>query len=178
MRRSAFWLIQLLCIPLHISVWLTTDWVELTHIHYLYLGGAIFLATLAIYAIYLRLDVWRLEKKLHKKGESAMNKIIINGKSISVSGNNISVINGKIYTDGTLVESGLSGQVTILFEGDLANLKTDGSATIQGNVKGNVDAGGSVTCGNVGQSIDAGGSVKCGTVGGDVDAGGSVSMKR
>jgi hypothetical protein len=107
-----------------------------------------------------------------------MNTVIINGKSMSVVGNNISVINDKVYVDGKLVEEGLSGNVTISFEGDLASLKTSGSATIHGNVMGDVDAGGSVKCGNVSKSVDAGGSVTCLNVGGDVDAGGSVSMKR
>lgn len=107
-----------------------------------------------------------------------MNQIIINGKSISVRGNNISVVNGKVFVDGKLVEEGLSGDVNISFTGELANLKTSGSATINGIVKGNVDAGGSVKCGDVFKNVDAGGSVQCGNVGGDVDAGGSIQMKR
>ncbi|MCY7865940.1 hypothetical protein P8918_13055 [Bacillus spizizenii] len=107
-----------------------------------------------------------------------MNTVIINGKSISVSGNNIDVINDKVYVDGKLVEEGLSGQVDIAFEGDLANLRTGGSATINGDVKGDIDAGGSVNCGNVNGMVDSGGSVNCGNVGGDVDAGGSIKMKR
>jgi autotransporter translocation and assembly factor TamB len=107
-----------------------------------------------------------------------MNRIVINGESISVSGNNISIINGQIYVDGKLVKEELSGNVSVSFEGDLASLKTDGSATINGNVLGDVDAGGSVKCGNIEKSVDAGGSVNCLNVGGDVDAGGSISMKR
>lgn len=107
-----------------------------------------------------------------------MNIINVNGKSITVSGNNISVINDKVYVGGKLVEEGLSGNVTISFEGDLASLKVDGSATVNGNILGNVDAGGSVKCGNVGKSVDAGGSVNCLDIGGDVDAGGSIKMKR
>lgn len=106
------------------------------------------------------------------------NQIVVNGKSISVQGNNISVINNKVYVDGKLVEEGLVGKVEISFVGDLANLETDGSATVKGNVHGDVDAGGSVDCGDVKGSVDAGGSIGCGTVGGDVDAGGSVSMRR
>jgi len=107
-----------------------------------------------------------------------VNIININGKLIKVSGNNISVINDKVYVDGELVEEGLSGNVTISFEGELANLKTSGGATVNGDVHGDVDAGGSVKCGNVGKSVDAGGSVNCGNVGGDVDAGGSVRMTK
>lgn len=107
-----------------------------------------------------------------------MNIININGRSISVSGNGITINNGKVYVDGKLVEEGLSGQVEVSFTGDLASLKVDGSATVNGNVQGRLDAGGSVNCKDVGKSVDAGGSVNCGTVGGNVDAGGSVSMKR
>jgi len=107
-----------------------------------------------------------------------MNIININGKSIKVTGSNISVIGDKVYVNGKLVEEGLSGNVEISFKGDLANLNVDGSATVDGNVLGYVDAGGSVRCENVNGSVDAGGSVYCGNVGGDVDAGGSISMKR
>ncbi len=32
-------------------------------------------------------------------------------------------------------------------------------------------------CGNVKGNVDAGGSVRCGTVGGSVDAGGSIRIK-
>lgn len=106
------------------------------------------------------------------------NQIVINGKAISVQGNNISVINNRVYVDGKLIEEELSGTVEISFIGDLASLKTDSSATVNGSVQGDVDAGGSVSCGDVVGSVDAGGSVSCGTVGGDVDAGGSVSMRR
>ena len=107
-----------------------------------------------------------------------MNTIVINGRPFTVSGSNISIVNDKVFVDGNLIEEGLTGNVTISFEGELASLRTSGSATIHGDVKGSVDAGGSVTCGDVGESVDAGGSVKCLNVGGDVHAGGSVKMIR
>lgn len=103
-----------------------------------------------------------------------MNIININGKSLRVQGNNVSVINGSVYVDGKLVEEGLSGEVKISFEGDLAVLTTDGSAKVYGDVKGDVDAGNSVKCGNVEGSVDAGNSVNCGNVGGNVEAGNSI----
>jgi hypothetical protein len=105
-----------------------------------------------------------------------MNQIIINGKSINVQGNNISVINDKVYVDGKLVESGLSGRVEISFKGDLANLKTDGSATVHGDVRRDVIASGSVKCHNVEGDVDASGSVNCGKIGGNVRASGSIRM--
>jgi len=107
-----------------------------------------------------------------------MNTIIINGVKIQTKGSNISVNNDCIYVDGVSVKSGLSGNVQIEFIGDLASLRTDGSATVRGNVRGDVDSGGSCTCGDVSGSVDAGGSVTCGNVGGDVDAGGSIKMRR
>lgn len=107
-----------------------------------------------------------------------MSNIIINGKSYNVSGNNIVVQNNQVLVDGKLIQGDLSGDVTISFEGDLANLTTHGSATINGDVHGGVDAGGSVQCGNVSEFVDAGGSVQCLQVGGDVDAGGSIKMRK
>lgn len=105
--------------------------------------------------------------------------MVINGKSISVTGNNISVINDKVYVDGKLVEEGLVGHVTVEFKGDLANLKVGGAANVIGNVQGYIDTGGSVSItGNVGGDVDAGGSVTCGDVKGDVDAGGSVRINK
>lgn len=107
-----------------------------------------------------------------------MNKIIINGKEFTVSGSNISVINGKVFVDGKLIEEGLTDNVTISFVGDLASLSTNGSATIHGNVNGNVDVGGSVTCGNISGSLNSGGSVACLEVGGNINAGGSVKVSK
>ena len=90
----------------------------------------------------------------------------------------ITVSNNSVYVDGKLVQKELSGVVKIEFEGDLASLTSEGSVSVNGNVKGDVDAGGSVACGNVEGDVDAGGSVNCGNVEGDVDAGGSISMRR
>ena len=107
-----------------------------------------------------------------------MSTIIINGTRIQTSGNNISVVNGTVYVDGKIALSDLYGDVNIKFEGDLAFLKCDGSAEINGSIKGNVDVGGSLECGDIGGNIDAGGSVRCGKVSGDIDAGGSVKCSR
>ena len=69
---------------------------------------------------------------------SNMNKITINGVTTYVSGNNIVVSNNKIMVDGKVVAEDLSGEVTVKFEGDLASLNAN-TATINGNVAGNVD---------------------------------------
>lgn len=49
-----------------------------------------------------------------------------------------------------------------------------GSAKIEGDVGGSVEAGDSVNCGNVGAHVEAGDGVNCGAVSGNVDAGDSV----
>jgi hypothetical protein len=107
-----------------------------------------------------------------------MNTIIINGTKIQTNGKNISVIGNSIYVDNDLVIGDLKGTVNVRFEGDLASLKCNGSATINGNIKGNVDVGGSLTCNDIVGNVDTGGSLKCGNISGDVDAGGSVSMRK
>lgn len=79
--------------------------------------------------------------------------ISINGKTTSVSGRNIRVSSGKIFVDDQLIEEGLSGEVTVKFEGDLASLDCT-VATVNGDVKGDVDAN-TLTCGDIGGSVDA-----------------------
>jgi hypothetical protein len=101
----------------------------------------------------------------------------INIGGVKVTGNNISIVNNKVYIDGNLMEGdpAVAGgilEVRIL-EGTVEHVSADGSVTA-GSIKGNVSAGGSVTCDCVGGSLTAGGSVKCGRVGGSISAGGSV----
>lgn len=107
-----------------------------------------------------------------------MNNIIVNGKSIRVLGENISIINNQVYVDDKLIEEGLEGNVHITFEGDLASLVADGSVTVNGSVRGNVDTNGSVNCGDVEGMVSAGGSVNCEVVEGAVSAGGNISVGR
>ena len=117
----------------------------------------------------------------------------MNGNTTIVEGSNIVIMDDKIIVGSTVIESGLSGIIEVKFEGDLANLHTDGNASIKGDIHGNVGAHGNVKCGNVGGSVDASGSVECNNVegnvvadgnvtcdniSGDIDAGGSVSIKR
>jgi len=107
-----------------------------------------------------------------------MNTIIINGTKIQTSSKSISVNGNSIYVDGNLILDNLKGTIDIKFEGDLANLHCQGSATIYGNIKGNVDIGSSLNCKDIIGNVDAGGSIKCGSVSGDIDAGGSVSIRK
>ena len=105
-----------------------------------------------------------VNKELDKKFK--MNTVVINGRSISVQGNNISVVNDKIYVDGKLVESGLSGNVNVQFVGDLANLECN-TCEITGNVQGNVKSNTVKISGSVGGDVKAN-TVKCGDVAGKV----------
>lgn len=109
----------------------------------------------------------------------SFNSVTINGKTINVKGNNISVINNKIYVDGNIIETGeLSGDVHIIVDGNINKLETGSSATIKGDVLGDVKSGTSTTCQNINGSVKAGTSVSCGNVDGDVKAGTSISMKK
>lgn len=93
--------------------------------------------------------------------------ITINGKTHVVSGNNVSIKNDKVYVDGKLIESGLSGITQIKWEGPVANV--DGTTIeIKGDVQGNVDGTTIKIGGNVGGNVD-GTTIQCGNVQGKVD---------
>ena len=94
-----------------------------------------------------------------------MNSITINGESFVCNGKNIVSINGKIIVDGEVIKEGLSGNVTIHFNGDLANL-TCADAVINGNVHGDINAA-DVRCNNVKGKITAA-SVKIKNNSGDI----------
>lgn len=106
-----------------------------------------------------------------------MNRISVNGTTYELpdGATDVRISGGTLTVGGAPIASGLSGEVRVRWEGPLASLDCrHGSVTVEGDVAGDVDCGGSATCGNVGGSVDAGGSVSCGNVTGDVDAGGSV----
>ena len=103
-----------------------------------------------------------------------MNRITINGKTIEVEGNNISVSRGVMKVDGVVIEESLTGIVRVQFEGDLANLDC-ADAKINGNVHGNVNSA-DLKCGDVGGNVNAA-DVKCGNVAGRVNAA-EVKMRK
>lgn len=108
-----------------------------------------------------------------------MAKITINGEVFQIEGSaSISINNNSISVGGNKIKDGLSDIVEIKWEGPVADVDSNASISITGDVTGDVDAGGSVKCGNVGGDVDAGGSISCGNVSGDVDAGGSISMRK
>lgn len=98
-----------------------------------------------------------------------MNIITVNGKTVNVGDSkNIVVKNGICYVDGRPVAKDLVGEVTIRFEGNVANLNCT-NAVINGNVLGNVDCTSATITGNVTGDVDCT-SVKCNDIQGDVDA--------
>ena len=106
--------------------------------------------------------------------KSFMNSITINGESFFFTGKNIVSVNGKIIVDGVVIKEGLTGNVTIHFNGDLANLSC-ADAVINGNVLGDVNAA-DVKCGNVGGDVN-GADVRCSEVHGKISAA-SVKIKK
>lgn len=97
-----------------------------------------------------------------------MNKITINGKTFEVYGNNIKIINDKVIVDGVVVTEGLSGEVTVKFEGDLAKLDAT-SVTVHGNVIGDINCTSLQVTGSVNGDVDAT-NVKASEIIGNVDA--------
>lgn len=112
--------------------------------------------------------------KLFNKISSFMNNITINGESFVCNGKNIVQVGGKIYVDGQVIKEGLQGDVTIHFNGDIANL-TCADAVINGNVHGDVNAA-DVKCGDVGGNVSAA-DVRCNNVQGKITAA-SVKIKK
>lgn len=104
-----------------------------------------------------------------------MNKIIINGKEIKCNGNNISVINNKVYVDGKVITDDVFKNSDIYIYGNVENIECEGSVHCN-DVHGDIKAGGSINCDDVGGDISCGGSVNCDNIRGSVIAGGSVRM--
>ena len=107
-------------------------------------------------------------------GAKNKNAVSVNGKTYTVTGKNITMIDDKIYVDGKEITSTESQIINIIIEGNVNQVQCNGYVEVHGDVNGNIDCGGSVTCGDITGNIDCGGSVSCGEVKGDIDAGGSV----
>lgn len=107
-----------------------------------------------------------------------MNKITINGTTISCSGNNVVISNGKVIVDGNIIQTDIGNNAQVKIYGDINKVECSGSVEVHGN-SGSIDCGGGCTVdGNVNGDIDCGGSCTCGEVSGDIDAGGSVRCVR
>ena len=104
-----------------------------------------------------------------------MNRIVINGKTISASGRNVSIINNRVIVDGKDVTPDLAEtkEINIMVEGPIERLQVDACNKIgvRGNVgsiktqSGNVD----ILSGNVQGSVQTmSGDVTCGNIAGSV----------
>ena len=100
-------------------------------------------------------------------------------QTVSVNGDSISIINNKLYINGKEYKFENENISELEIKGNVASINSDCSITINGDISGDVDVGGSVNIvGNVTGDIDAGGSVNIsGYHKGDIDAGGSVLIK-
>lgn len=80
--------------------------------------------------------------------------------------NVVQVMNGQILS----CEESRGNQAVHLALDDATDVRIEvhGDAVIDGEVEGDVSAGGSVNCGDVDGDVSAGGNVNCGDVGGDV----------
>ena len=97
-------------------------------------------------------------------------------------------VNGKVFQGSTITirvddkainvapQSEREDYVAIEVSGDLANLSSNATINISGNVLGKVQAGGDVTCNDVSSgNVEAGGNVNCNDVSGNVQAACSVA---
>ena len=82
---------------------------------------------------------------------------------------------GHKYIGSGNVDGHQKKRIEFCYEGPAINICSDFSVTCQGDVQGDIKAGGSVDCGEVGKGVYAGGSVNCECVSGDVTAGGGVT---
>ena len=54
-----------------------------------------------------------------------MNRITINGKTITCSGSNVVIRNGKVIMDGNTIQKCSSGDIRVVIEGDVNNIDCD-----------------------------------------------------
>ena len=100
---------------------------------------------------------------------SSKGSITINGQTFS--GNNVSVVNGKVIIDGK--EQELAGDEKVLnitINGNCGDVElSQGDITVNGNVNGKVyNDQGSIKCGDVGGNVTNNqGSIRCGDIKGN-----------
>lgn len=82
---------------------------------------------------------------------------------------------GHHYIGSGNVDGREKKRIEFCYEGPAINIRSDFSVTCEGDVEGDIKAGGSVDCASVGRDVTAGGSVNCEEVSGNVSAGGSVT---
>ena len=60
-----------------------------------------------------------------------MNRITINGKTITCSRTNVVINNGKVIVDGKTIQECNSGDIKVTIEGDVNKIDCDGSVEVQ-----------------------------------------------
>lgn len=104
--------------------------------------------------------------------------ITINDKLYNVpDGASIQVRDNQVFVAGKpLVDIPRSGSIYVHVEGSVGSIETSGDVRVAMDVKGSVNAGGTVVCGNVGANVNAGGNVSCYRIEGEVAAGGNINV--
>lgn len=95
-------------------------------------------------------------------------RIVIDGREFT--GNNISIVKGKVTVDGVVQDGQLVGDVKIDVYGDVVKLDAgSGNVTVSGTCEQVSTMSGDVQCGDVHGNIKTmSGDVTCGTIGGSV----------
>ena len=109
-----------------------------------------------------------------------MGTIRVNGKTVHVpNGASISVRNGEISINGKKWEAGDDVRIgDVVIDGNVGEIRSEASVTVNGDVSGPVRAQGSVNANNISGDVTAGGSVNAHDISGKVSAGGSVNANK
>ncbi len=103
------------------------------------------------------------------------NRIIVNGISFEVEGEDVAIRSGTVYVNGISVCSAQDQEIHIYWHGGLAQLEANGSVTC-GDVYGNVVANGKVHCQDVTGKISSNGRVQAARTYNNINANGSVRI--
>jgi transcriptional regulator with XRE-family HTH domain/cytoskeletal protein CcmA (bactofilin family) len=85
------------------------------------------------------------------------------------------VIRLVLFRGWNLLEASENTNHLFRLNGDVKDLECKYNLTLEGEVKGNVNAGDCVNCGNIGGNLTAGDCVSCGNIEGNLSAGDSVN---
>lgn len=109
-------------------------------------------------------------KKIEVKGDT----VIVDGVEHSLEEENVVKKKSTLNLFKKSSKEKKSRNFAIYIEGQIESLIVDGDVSVDGDIRGSVEAVGNVDCGDVGGSVKSNGSVDCEDVKGDVKANGSV----
>lgn len=93
--------------------------------------------------------------------KNIFNSVTINGQTFTCSGSNITISNGNVIVDGNMIQTNIGNNAKVIVNGNVNEIDCSGTVEVHGN-SGSIDCSGSCTVdGDVNGNIDAGGSVKC-----------------